>query len=107
MATTSKKRAEDTVRLMETVTSNENMEPITRFEQLAKLIWDHALGYIEIDVKKGTEIRHTPDKPFIHMIYDRMEGKIPNATDDTSGSKASLADKIRDQSKSRVNSLSE
>lgn len=80
--------------------------PITRFEHLARLIWNLALGYTEKDVKSGKEIIHKPDKSFIRMIYDRMEGKVPNAQV-SSDKKASLADKISDQTKSRLNSLAD
>lgn len=81
--------------------------PLTRFEKLAQMIWDMALGDFKfVDKNKNVEVSYVPDKSFITMIYDRMEGRIPMAMpvkDDNS--KASVADKVSDQAKSRINDL--
>lgn len=90
---------------MESVTINNEGDPITRFEQLAAYIWKAALGWTE---KVGeTEIIHKPDKTYVCMIYDRMEGKIPVAAMEKGGKKASVADRVSDQTLSRINGLSE
>ena len=106
-------KAQDTKRLnylieklgLESITVDDEGTPITRFEQLARIIWNKALGYTERDEKTGAEIKYNPDKHFIDMIYDRMEGKIPAAASGSDGKKASLADRVSDQTKSRLNAL--
>lgn len=81
--------------------------PITRFEQLARLIWDHALGFTQTDPKTSKETIHFPNKSFMSMIYERMEGKVPMAQMEEDSSKASLADRVSNQTKSRLNVLAE
>ena len=91
---------------LENYTISDDGTPITRFDQLARLIWNIALGYKEADPKTNTEILHKPDKSFMQMIYDRIEGKVPMAApikDDSR--KASVADKVSEQVKSRANDL--
>lgn len=109
------KKHNDTLRLnnlirklgMEQVSVDNDGNPITRFNQLANLIWERALGYKEADIKKNVEIKHNPDKAFIRMIYDRMEGRIPTVQPDKDTKKVELADKISNQTKSRINALIE
>ena len=80
----------------------------TRFEALAKLVWDKALGYRE-EIKLGNgEIEttiHKPDRGFIGMIFDRTEGRVAPVAADDSKKKVSLADRIGEQSKVRLNRL--
>ena len=82
-------------------------KPLTRFEKLAQMIWDMALGDFKfMDDKKSIEVKYAPDKSFITMIYDRMEGRIPMAASvKNDDSKASVADKVSAQTKSRINDL--
>jgi len=94
---------------LQSVTINDEGDPITRFEQLAEYIWKAALGWIE-EIRTGdsvTEIIHKPDKTFIHMIYDRLHGKIPTVALDKGAKHASVADRVSAQTKSRINALSE
>jgi hypothetical protein len=82
--------------------------PLTKFEQLARLVWNRALGHkesIEGPDGKIIEVVHKPDKGFISTIFDRVEGRVaPTAALDDK-KKASLADRIGEQSKSRLNRL--
>ena len=91
----------------EEYTVSDDGTPITRFEQLAKIIWDRALGYTETDIKNNVEIIHKPEKHFIDLIYDRMEGKVPTASSGDKENKAKLTDKVSDQLKSRLNAIAE
>lgn len=90
----------------EAYTLSDDGTPLTRFEALAKLVWDMALGYKTKDPKTDVETIHFPDKSFITMIYDRMEGKVPLATS-VKGDKdrVSAAKKVSEQTKSRLNDL--
>lgn len=93
---------------MEKFTALDDGTVITRFERLARLIWDNALGYTQKDPKTGKETIHFPSKAFMTMIYERMEGRIPMALpikDD--GGKASIAKKVSEQTKSRLNDSAE
>ena len=92
---------------LEAVSVDDEGNPITRFDQLAELIWNRALGFIETDPKTNTDIIHKPDKHFINLIYDRMEGKIPTASSSDDKKKASLADRVSDQTRSRLNAMAE
>jgi len=80
---------------------------ITKGEALAKLLWKKALGYKEKTVDdegNEKEVYHPPASWAIQLVYDRMEGKTPQAIteDDT---RISAADRVRDLAKARLNSL--
>jgi len=79
--------------------------PLTRIEALALLVWKKALGFTEIDPKTGTETVHSPDRTFVSMIYDRLDGKMAPAIADRGKGKATLSDKVAEQSKRRLNQM--
>ena len=92
----------------ESVTIDDEGDPITRFAILAKLVWDKALGYreeIKLDDGEVEVTIHKPDKGFIGMIFDRVEGRVAPVAADDSKKKVSLADRIGEQSKVRLNRL--
>lgn len=82
---------------------------LTRGEALALLLWRKALGYTEKrvdDEGKETEVYHEPASWAIQLVYERMEGRTPQAiTEDEQRIKA--ADRVRDLAKSRLNSLAQ
>lgn len=85
---------------------------ITKAEKLARWIWKAALGYEEtVDVyKNGTKVGirpevHKPDKTYIGLIYDRLEGRVAMMDVKGSSDKASLADKISGLGAKRVNQI--
>ena len=87
---------------------------ITKAEALARFMWRAALGYKEkvevIDNKSGQvtgtkEVIHFPDKAYVTLLYDRLEGKVPIVEPEKGDSKASVADKVSREAKSRLNSL--
>jgi len=86
---------------------------LTKAEAVARYIWKLALGYEETeDVfdKTGKKIgikpvRHRPDKWAINLIWDRLEGRVGAADLKSSDDKASLAKKISDQGKKRLNQI--
>lgn len=86
-------------------TVDDDGNPLTRLQALALLIWRKALGWIEMDPKTGTEIIHSPDRGFITMIYDRLDGKMAPAVADSGKKKATLSDRVGEQSKRRLNQM--
>lgn len=77
----------------------------TKAEAIARIMWQGALGYTETDVKTGKGVVHKPDKTFIGMIWDRVEGRVVPVVDKDKGQKASLADRVSDQAKRRLNTI--
>ena len=82
---------------------------ITKGEALARLLWRKALGYTEQttdDEGNVKEVYHKPEAWAIQLVYERMEGKTPQAIEeDTTRRKAK--DEVRDLAKSRVNDLAD
>ena len=86
---------------------------VTKAEALARYMWKAALGYSE-DVNvldkagKKTGIRpeyHRPDKTFIGMIWDRMEGRAAMIDAKSSSDKAKLSDRVSEQGKKRLGQI--
>lgn len=88
-------------------TVDDEGNPLTRLQALALLIWKKALGWTETDPKTGTEIIHNPDRGFITMVYDRLDGKMAPAVADNGKKKATLSDRVGEQSKRRLNQMAE
>jgi len=60
---------------------------ITKGEALARLLFEKALGYVEMvpDPKNGKmpiEIVHSPEHWAIQLIWERLEGRAPQAITD-------------------------
>ena len=52
---------------------------ITKGEALARMLWAKALGYEETDPKTGVIEAHKPAAWAIQLLWDRMEGRTPQA----------------------------
>lgn len=76
----------------------------SKAEALARLMWKMALGYKELDVKTGQEKFVAPDRGIISLLFDRIEGRAVASTD-MGARRRSLPDRISDQSRNRLNSL--
>lgn len=77
---------------------------ITKAEAIARLIWRKALGYSEKKINsKGVEVveNHPPDRTMINLLLDRIEGRAPMSTD-MGKKKRSIADRVGEQGKSRI-----
>lgn len=74
---------------------------VTKAEAVARIICRGALGYTEI-TESGKRIIHQPDKTFIHLIYDRVEGRVGTA-DETGKRERKIPDRISDVAKARAN----
>lgn len=80
---------------------------ISRGQALAMLLWDKALGHIKETVSdegKRTSVTHAPENWAIQLIYDRMEGKAPQAVPDDAA-RVTATDKVRELAKNRLNTL--
>jgi hypothetical protein len=81
---------------------------LTKIETLARLVWDRALGGT-IRTVTDSGVKETvvpPDKAFIGMIWDRLEGRVAPAVSNDGKNKAKLSDRVKEQSKRRLNQMS-
>jgi len=87
---------------------------ITKAEALARYIFKAALGYKEtvevIDKKTGRvighkEIIHPPDKVYVTMLYDRMEGRVPTVEVKETSKKATASDRVSKLTIGMINSI--
>ena len=84
-----------------------SLRMITKAEALARNICKRALGYTETikDAEgKDVEIVHPPDKTNVSIVFDRMEGRVPQSL--TEGEeKMTAAEKVTEQGVGRINSV--
>lgn len=82
--------------------------PLTRAEALALLLWKMSLGYEEV-VKDPDgavrDVKHPPAAWAINLVYDRMEGKVPVSIEDVGAGRLTVAEKVSEVAKSRINTL--
>ena len=85
-------------------------KPLSKAEALAKLLWNKALGYTEQVLRDGTwaEVRHPPESWAIHLVYDRLEGRVDSTGKgkDTDGEKP-VHEKVAEIAKARLNEAAE
>jgi hypothetical protein len=80
---------------------------LTKGEALAKLLWNKALGYserVKDDEGRETEVVHKPEAWAIQLVYDRMEGRTPQALNEDAD-RIRAADRVSDLAKTRLNQL--
>ena len=80
---------------------------VSKAEALARLTWKHALGFTEKRMNDSgieCEIIHLPDRIYATMLYDRLEGRVA-AVDEGKKEKRTVADKVGDQNKKRLNKI--
>lgn len=82
---------------------------VTKAEAIARHVVKSALGYTEQEdvyiggVKKGVkDVVHKPDKTFICLVWDRMEGRVAPMDAKPGDEKAKAADKVSEQGKKRL-----
>ena len=80
---------------------------ISKAEALARLIWKRGLGWVE-RLKDGdhqvVEVIHQPDRVYVAMLLDRLEGRVA-AVEPGKKEKRTVADKVGDQNKKRLNRI--
>ena len=86
--------------------SKDDEMPMTRAEALAKTMWEMALGY-EIELDDGNTRRYGPDKVMAKEVFDRIEGRVPTTDARDQKQKASVSDRVGDESRKRLNALAE
>ena len=77
-------------------------------QALAELLWKKALGYTDKttdDEGNEKEVYHKPEAWAIQLVYERMEGRTPQAIQDDEGNKRKAKDQVRDLAKSRLNDM--
>lgn len=82
---------------------------VTKAEALVRLIWRRALGYeeVKVDDKGGsTTVQHLPDRVYVGMLFDRMEGRAPLMNPDKKGGRT-IADRVSEQGTKRLNKMAE
>ena len=79
---------------------------LTKAQVLASRIWEYALGKTYVDTIDGK--RHTikPQQWAIQLIFERMEGRVPNAIDD-GGETAELAERLSELTTNSINEIAE
>lgn len=85
-------------------------ELISKGEALAKLLFDKALGHVETRVDEEGEkheVIHKPESWAIQLIYDRLEGKTPQAAEHDDETKVKALDQVRELAKARLNDAAE
>ena len=87
---------------------------ITKGEALAELLMTRALGWTEEVIEESgipgktitRKVLHNPERWAIELIYDRTEGKSPQALPDDKGG-LTAADRVSEIAKKKVNQLTE
>lgn len=77
---------------------------LTKAEALAAVIWDRALGWVEVK-DDGTKVPHSPEPWAVALVFERMEGRAPTAQD-VGGNKGTVADRVSELGKTKINALS-
>ncbi len=103
MAGKRQKLTEQLRKLADTVeTIRDDGAVVTKGEALAQLVFKRALGYKIEDVKTGEEKYIAPEQWAMQLIFERLEGKVPQTQpDEKDVLKAS--DKVSELAKSRIN----
>ena len=86
----------------------EEGELLTKGEALARLLWRKALGWVEKtrdDEGNESELIHKPEAWAINLVYERMEGKTPQAVTEQDESRVKAVDKVRELAVARINDL--
>ena len=81
---------------------------ISKAEALARLIWKRGLGWIEEiknDNNQMVEVTHQPDRVYVSMLLDRLEGRVA-AVEPGKKEQRTVSDRVGEQSKKRINSMS-
>jgi len=87
--------------------SVDNPQMISKAEKIARLIVKHAIGFTETrisDKDVAYDVIHPPDRTYIAMVWDRAEGRVA-AVEPGKKEKRTVADKVGDQSKKRLNKI--
>ena len=95
--------ANEAVIPLEDADADNGVRMATRAEGLARQLWKMAEGYTE--TVNGKEKVHAPDKAIITLLLDRMEGRVPTIDAKDQKPKASVAERIGEQSRKRLNAL--
>lgn len=96
--------AQEAVIPLEDAGTDTGIRMATRAEALARKMWQIAQGYDE-HLDSGKIKKHAPDKAMITIILDRLEGRVLAVDVKDQKRKATVADRVSEQSKERINAL--
>jgi hypothetical protein len=91
----------------EAFTIRDNGDVVTRYQKLAEMIWNQALGFEETvvdDEGNRKKVIHKPVAWCQQYIFERLEGKSAVAVTEDEG-RIKASDRVRELAKSRLNSL--
>jgi len=85
--------------------TDQNLDPITKAEALARLVWKYALGWTEYDPDDPNKVVlvHKPDWRAVALLYDRIEGKVVAAIPDDKN--LTLPEKVDELAKANLNAI--
>ena len=85
-----------------------SMDMVTKFESMARKMWQIALGYTEkreVFGSAGTKVEDVVHSPHIGMmcvIFERLEGRVPLAQPEEPSGRLTTAERVTEQSKKRI-----
>ena len=88
--------------------SVDDPQMISKAEKIARLMVKHAIGFTETRVNDkdvAYDVTYQPDRTYIAMVWDRAEGRVA-AVEVGGKEKRRVSDKMGEQSKKRINSIS-
>lgn len=91
----------------ELIIDGDDQKMVTKAEALARLVFKRALGFSETRINdEGNEVTvvHQPDKTYIAMVWDRLEGRVANVTEDKKKTRK-VADRVGEQSAQRIKNI--
>lgn len=80
---------------------NEDGTTMIKAEAVARLICDKAIGHKET-LPDGEIVYHEPDKDYVKLLYDRVEGKVTNS-EETKDRGQTLPEKVSEINKDKLN----
>lgn len=93
----------------EVVTIDGEDRMASKAEALARMVWKRGLGFIEkVKNEQGVlvDVKHAPDRVYVGMLWDRMEGRAPLMNPDKKD-RRTIADKVSEQGKKRLNEIAD
>lgn len=91
----------------ELVTVDGEDRMVSKAQALARLIWQRGLGWVEqMKTEDGlVDVIHQPDRVYVQLLLDRLEGRVA-AVEPGKKEQRTVSDRVGEQSKKRINSMS-
>lgn len=91
---------------LECETVDDEGDPVTNAEKLARTIWKKALGYRQEEMKSDgmREVTYPPESWAIQLIMERMDGKVATAEPETA-EKLTAAERVGELEANYINQI--